>query len=90
MDDNDQLPVRLKHLPIPRREERDDGSTVMTWRLGMAHPCEVHLLMRVAAELTNDSILLQVEEVENDDLVVSVRSKREISYTAVWDFSGDG
>lgn len=59
----------------------------MTWHLRAADPFAAHQLMQVAAELSNDTISLQVDQVENDAALVSVKSNREVSYTNVWDFT---
>lgn len=59
----------------------------MTWHLRTAHPCDPQRLAGVAAELSNHTISLQVDQLEGDAVVVSVRSDREVSYTNVWDFS---
>lgn len=43
--------------------------------------------MQVAADLSNDTITLQVDEVEDDAAVVSIESNQEVSYINVWDFT---
>ena len=87
MAENDELAGGLKPRTIPQREEKEDGSTVMTWHLRTAHPCDTHQLAAVAAELSHDTIHLNVDRVEDDAVVVSVKSNREVSHTNVWDFS---
>lgn len=87
MDDNENLSVQLKARRKPLREDSGDGATVMTWHLRTAHPAESHLLTPVAEALSDGLISLSVDQVDGDAVVVSVRSNREIPYTAVWDFS---
>ena len=84
---SDESPVEPKHRPIPRREEREDGSTVMKWHLRTAHAFEVHQWVQVAAQVSNDTISLHVDQVKDEVVVISVKSGRQVPYSAVWDFS---
>jgi len=85
--DDDRSNVQPKVRPTPVRRENEDGSTVMAWHLKTAYPIEAHLLMRVAADLSNDVISLNTDQLDDHSLVVSVESNKDIRYEAVFDFS---
>ena len=86
MDENEWLAGRPRKRPIPPLKERD-GVTIMTWHVRTAHPVDGRQLIGLAGELSNDSISLGVDYLDNETVTVSVKSSLEAPYEALWDFS---
>src|SRR6267142_1196278 len=86
MGDED-LPTRIEGRPIPQRQELDDGTTVMKWRLEMSQLVSLPDLRRVSEAVSKESFSVTGNVIGPTQMLISIHCSPGISYTDLWDFS---